>query len=710
MTTAESTVIVLDSDDEDDENRGPCAQVVVHKARKSITEKADACQRVLVQLTREYTVSSFFEPRKKTRCQTSVVSPVVIDDEGHEDEKKKEEEEHHLSGHTRQLSGDEMSSLQKLLNMREKVLVRMKETNDWDKTWKEMLAEVDGVTGDRNPMISDNTAIRQRRTNVEQSSETVSALNCDDVSNALASIRIDFNEITIRDIVNEVLKEYERHRQDQQQMLWSEKYRPHKGRFLCIANQTTEQFGTWLSEWADIVNQEGTEIPSDEKSVPKKEKNGQTTPRLCVVYGHGSCGKTAMVYTCAEEHGMEVMEMNASECRSGQTVLKRIAESVGTQRIGTETSAEQTNSSKAKKRSRRRVILFDDADVALSEDKGFYSAIAKLAESSDYPIVLTCRHRTQKIMKLSQGALFIHISIPEYPDIALHATAIAIAELFGLSTDAPKSVQTRSIVSNMFHCFSTASQMIPAQTGLKGILLWAQMNIRDVKSLQQCIDCDTVSCHVVGLSSRAASWDSLEADLETCHLQGIDSGFDSWPSWCGGSCEDEFVRASSLFSDLDVLDSCSWSTPEGTLPFWHRASLTSTIFETQILNSYHASSRPWVLDCSFSIPPSSLSLNRAEATKRYELPLQVPRPRQLAGMRSCDSLSTWVFITTLLSRSASSTCAWGTEILPALRRIVKSEAIREQKKRRRFFFHHLAHFTAHDLEDVAQSSLGCGGT
>ena len=209
------------------------------------------------------------------------------------------------------------------------------------------------------------------------------------------------------------------------------------------------------------------------------------------------------------------------------------------------------------------------------------------------------------------------------------------------------------------------------------------------------------------MNSRVASRDSLESDLETCHLQGIDCGFDSWPSWDSDSSKGDFTQVSNLYSDLDIFDSCSWSTPEGTLPFWHRASPPSTVFEAQVLNSHHASSRPWILDRSFDIPQSSMSLNRGEATRRYELPLKIPRPRQLVGMRSCECTFSWALLTTLLPRSASLTCAWGAEVLPSLRMIVKSEAIREQKKRRRFFFHHLANFTTRDLEDVVQSSLEC---
>ena len=259
----------------------------------------------------------------------------------------------------------------------------------------------------------------------------------------------------------------------------------------------------------------------------------------------------------------------------------------------------------------------------------------------------------------------------------------------------------------MFHCLTIASQTIPVQAGLKGLLLWAQMNIRDVKSLQQCSQNGSVSCYTVGLNSRVASRDSLESDLETCHLQGIDCGFDSWPSWDSDSSKGDFTQVSNLYSDLDIFDSCSWSTPEGTLPFWHRASPPSTVFEAQVLNSHHASSRPWILDRSFDIPQSSMSLNRGESTRRYELPLKIPRPRQLVGMRSCECTFSWALLTTLLPRSASLTCAWGAEVLPSLRMIVKSEAIREQKKRRRFFFHHLANFTTRDLEDVVQSSLEC---
>ena len=713
MTTAgdcAGTAIVLDSDNEDEGNEVE-AEVVVHRARKSITEKVDECQRVLVQLTRGYTVSSFFEPRKKTRYQSSQENPVFLDDEDEDEcDCKKEQCRENLSlfGHTRQLSGEEMESLQQLLDLREIVPLKMKETDDWENDWKDIVAEVEG-TKEKRVFTWKDTAHTQPRSG--QGTETLHGLSCDDVSKSLASVKTDMDETKVRDIVDEVFKEYERGRKDQRQMLWSEKYRPHQSRFLCTTKKATEQFGTWLSGWADIVNEERKEMTSEDRSVPKEEKRKQTTPCLCVVCGNGSCGKTTMVYTCAEERGMEVMEMNASECRSGQNVLKRVSESVGTQRIGPETYTEQEKSKKTKTKNRRRIILFDDADVVLNDDKGFYHAIAKLAESSDYPIVLTCRHRTQKIMKLSQGALVIHLLNPEESETLLVATTITITELFGLQKEPPQSVdesaRAKSVASNLHAILLSASQSLPVQSGLKGLLLWAQMHLRDATTLQQPCHERIVSCEVVGLSNSFASCDNLEADLETCHLQGIDCGFDSWSSWDGCTHVTEFTNVASLFSDLDVFDSCSWSTPEGTLPFWHRASPPSTIFEAQILNSHPASLKPWTLDRSFKIPDSSLSLNRAGLSRRFELPLQVPRPRQLSGMRISENTPSWISLTTLLPRDASSTCAWGTEVLPALRSIIKSETIRKQKKRRRFFFHHLTHFTAHDIADVAQSSLRC---
>lgn len=710
MTTAgdcAGTAIVLDSDNEDEGNEVE-AEVVVHRARKSITEKVDECQRVLVQLTRGYTVSSFFEPRKKTRYQSSQENPVVLDDDDEDDCDDKKEEGVSLLGHTRQLSGEEMKSLQQLLDLRAIVPLKMKETDDWENGWKDIVAEVE-ETKEKRGFTWKDTDYTQAR--VKKGAETLHGLNCDDVSKALASVRTDMDEAKVRDIVDEVFKEYERDRKDQRQMLWSEQYRPHQSRFLCTTKKATEQFGTWLSEWADIVNEERKEMTPEDRSVPKEEKRKHTTPRLCIVCGNGSCGKTTMVYTCAEERGMEVMEMNASECRSGQNVLKRVAESVGTQRIGLETYTDQEKSMKSKTKNRRRLILFDDADVVLNDDKGFYHTIAKLVESSDYPIVLTCRHRTQKNMKLSQESLVIHLLNPEESETSLVATTITIAELFGLQRKAPQSLDesahARSVTLHLYAMLLSASQSLPVQSGLKGLLLWAQMHLRDTTSLQQLCHERVVSCQVVGLSNSVASCDNLEADLETCHLQGIDCGFDSWSSWDGCTHVTEFTNVASLYSDLDVFDSCSWSTPEGTLPFWHRASPPSTIFEAQVLNSHSASLKPWILDRSFNIPDSSLSLNRAGLSRPFELPLQVPRPRQLSGMRISENTPSWISLTTLLPRNASSTCAWGTEVLPALRSIIKSETIREQKKRRRFFFHHLTHFTAHDIADVAQSSLRC---
>ncbi len=134
-------------------------------------------------------------------------------------------------------------------------------------------------------------------------------------------------------------------------MLWTEKYAPKRLDEIVGNDQAIEEVKKWALLW--------------EAGKPQK-------PLLLV--GPPGVGKTATAYALANEFNWEIIEMNASDERSAQRVLRILG------------SASTASSFFGK----RKLILIDEVDgIQGREDRGGVSAILKIIRSATNPIVLT---------------------------------------------------------------------------------------------------------------------------------------------------------------------------------------------------------------------------------------------------------------------------------------------------------------------------------
>lgn len=98
---------------------------------------------------------------------------------------------------------------------------------------------------------------------------------------------------------------------------------------------------------------------------------------LCIVGPPGS-GKTSIVRMVAKALGLGILEVNTSHCRTRTHIIKLIKE------------ATQTYSLMSGDRSCCSVILIEDIEVNLEEDKGFHAAVLEIMQESKSPVILTC--------------------------------------------------------------------------------------------------------------------------------------------------------------------------------------------------------------------------------------------------------------------------------------------------------------------------------
>jgi replication factor C large subunit len=133
---------------------------------------------------------------------------------------------------------------------------------------------------------------------------------------------------------------------------WTVKYRPKKLDDVAGNKLAIQQILDWLDGWA--------------KGPPKK--------RAVLLHGPPGTGKTVSVEAVANERGLDLVEINASDKRN-RDALERT--------VGAATKQSDLFG-------RPRLILIDEVDgINLSEDRGAVDTIVKLVEETQAPVILT---------------------------------------------------------------------------------------------------------------------------------------------------------------------------------------------------------------------------------------------------------------------------------------------------------------------------------
>eukprot|EP00842_Homolaphlyctis_polyrhiza_P001753 jgi/Hompol1/2579/HPOL_006058-RA len=203
------------------------------------------------------------------------------------------------------------------------------------------------------------------------------------------------------------------------------------------AGYASHEDDSYLSDFSDVSKDAGKPRKSnrdrdDDFCVgnrnPKSGRRQQSeySPLFRIVRGSSGCGKSALVYAAAATAGYRVVEMNASQRRSGKDLLAVLGEaslSHGVNARLDDTSSLFNPGVTGRRKATglmnkmqddgdenlidieddsdpltpatpatpaRTLILIEDVDVLLDEDRGFWSGIATLAETSRVPIIMTC--------------------------------------------------------------------------------------------------------------------------------------------------------------------------------------------------------------------------------------------------------------------------------------------------------------------------------
>jgi len=142
---------------------------------------------------------------------------------------------------------------------------------------------------------------------------------------------------------------------------WTEKYRPKKLSEVIGNPSATKELEDWAGSWAN--------------GIPKK--------RAAVLIGSPGVGKTSSASALANEMGWDIVEMNASDQRTGAAIKEVALRGSYSNSLGMDGEYKRSGEG------RRKLIILDEADNLFGNaDRGALPAINELIKTTKQPVIL----------------------------------------------------------------------------------------------------------------------------------------------------------------------------------------------------------------------------------------------------------------------------------------------------------------------------------
>lgn len=157
---------------------------------------------------------------------------------------------------------------------------------------------------------------------------------------------------------------------------WVLQYAPSSHKGMCGNEEWIYFIHSWLIKWKQLLYKL--------RNPNKRNQSQIDLHNTLLIHGPYGIGKTSSIYACSKELGFTVIEVNASNHRSGHYIKNLLGEAMQSHRM--KNTQEDIS-----------LILFDEIDIVFPQDKGFYSTLIDLIETSKRPIILICNSITSQI-------------------------------------------------------------------------------------------------------------------------------------------------------------------------------------------------------------------------------------------------------------------------------------------------------------------------
>ncbi|KAF8163574.1 P-loop containing nucleoside triphosphate hydrolase protein [Crassisporium funariophilum] len=226
--------------------------------------------------------------------------------------------------------------------------------------------------------------------------------------------------------------------------LWVDRYRPHKFADLVGNERVARDAMTWVKQWDWCVfgKQRGKKRSRDSDENVNLDEYHRPQEKVLLLSGPPGLGKTTMAHVIARQAGYEVMEINASDARSGSVVDDRIRPTL--------------ESGSAVGSSKPVLLIIDEIDGATGAGENSNTFIHRLVQLIYYrprksqrpgqkrdqhakrpilrPIICICNdHNASSLAKLRPHAFQIRFNRPADTQIVKRLKEICIIE--GLKAD-----------------------------------------------------------------------------------------------------------------------------------------------------------------------------------------------------------------------------------------------------------------------------------
>lgn len=207
--------------------------------------------------------------------------------------------------------------------------------------------------------------------------------------------------------------------------LWTVKYAPKTLSEYVGQNANVKRLKDFLLTWDP---QSGGTV--QEAGGKGKGKDGPSVYRAALLSGAPGVGKTTAAHLVAKDCGYEVLEMNASDTRSKNSLKALVSQLVGNHSV-TEyfvTDAVKQKSS-ALAKGKKTVLVMDEVDGMSAGDRGGMAELITIIKKSKIPIICICNDRqSQKVRSLANHCLDLRFHKAQAPAISKRMEEIARKE------------------------------------------------------------------------------------------------------------------------------------------------------------------------------------------------------------------------------------------------------------------------------------------